>query len=86
MNKIHNKTTTTTTKTKQTNKQKTLAKVFSCEFFEIFKNTFSTDQLQVTEATHVFLITASKFKVNEVCRFRVLRFYFYWDQPRFQVY
>ena len=38
---------------------KTLAQVFSCEFYEIFKNTFSTQHLQKTASgfklsTHIF--------------------------------
>ena len=31
-------------------KRETLAHVFSCEFCEIFKNTFFTEQLQVTDS------------------------------------
>ena len=33
-------------------KKETLAKVFSCEFFEIFKNTFLTEQLRATASGH----------------------------------
>ena len=36
-------------------KKETLAQVFSCEFCEIFKNTFFTEHLWTTASERVFL-------------------------------
>ena len=36
-------------------KKVTLAQVFSCEFCKIFKNTYSTEQLQTTASGRSFL-------------------------------
>ena len=49
-------------------KKETLAQVFSCEFCEIYKNTFITEQLRVTTSVNMAsenLISPS-FLINKV--------------------
>ena len=46
-------------------KRKTLAQVFSCEFCQIFKNTFFTEQLWTTAFFHV----VSQFYLNLECSY-----------------
>ena len=45
-------------------KKETLAQVFSCEFDEIFKNTFFTEHLWPTDFEHVKIIKIYMVKFN----------------------
>ena len=45
-------------------KRETLSQVFSCEFSEIFKNTFFTEHLWPTDSEHVKIIKIYMMKFN----------------------
>ena len=45
--------------------KETLAQVFSCEFYEIFKNIFLTDQLQVTAFVFLQYFHVDRSKISD---------------------
>ena len=51
-------------------KKETLAQVFSCEFYEIFKNTFFTENLRTTASDSV----SSCFSCQQVLKFSMVLF------------
>ena len=56
-------------------KKETLAQVFSCEFCEIFKNTFFTEHLQTTASLNAFNIL-NFLSSNQISAYRKLKIYF----------
>ena len=56
-------------------KKETLAQVFSCEFCEIFKNTFFTEHLQTTASLNAVNIL-NFLSSNQISAYRKLKIYF----------
>ena len=47
-------------------KKETLAQVFSCEFYEIFKNTFFTEHLRMTASEWYWIAIISALLASEL--------------------